>query len=155
MDWGHYFFSFNGRLNRAKQWLFLGLILVPALVYEGFVTNYLGVSWKEVGRLFSTDGFNTPTGQKALTLMLPLWLIIAFLSLTIGVKRLHDRNKNGLWIILFIYVPWALGFLHSDPMGVFRIAALALNIWAFIELYCLRGTRGDNRFGPDPLAPSG
>jgi len=90
MDWGHYFFSFNGRLNRAKQWLFLGLILVPALIYEGFVTNYLGVSWKEVGRLFSTDGFNTPTGQKALMLMLPLWLIIAFLSLTIGVKRLHD-----------------------------------------------------------------
>jgi uncharacterized membrane protein YhaH (DUF805 family) len=32
------------------------------------------------------------------------------------------------------------------------IAMIVLVIWAFIELGCLRGTPGPNRFGPDPLA---
>ena len=31
------------------------------------------------------------------------------------------------------------------------VAAL-ISLWAFVELYCLRGTVGDNRYGPDPLA---
>jgi len=33
-----------------------------------------------------------------------------------------------------------------------RGAATIINLWAFVELYILRGTVGDNRFGPDPLA---
>jgi len=32
-----------------------------------------------------------------------------------------------------------------------HILAIALAIWGFVELGCLRGTRGANRFGPDPL----
>jgi uncharacterized membrane protein YhaH (DUF805 family) len=37
------------------------------------------------------------------------------------------------------------------------IAAMgyAVLIWISIEAAFIRGTRGDNRFGPDPLAPSG
>ena len=31
------------------------------------------------------------------------------------------------------------------------IIGLAILIWAIIELGCLRGTPGPNRFGPDPL----
>jgi len=27
-----------------------------------------------------------------------------------------------------------------------------ISLWVFIELYFFRGTAGDNRFGPDPLA---
>jgi hypothetical protein len=26
-------------------------------------------------------------------------------------------------------------------------------IWGFVEMACLKGTSGPNRFGPDPLAP--
>ena len=33
-----------------------------------------------------------------------------------------------------------------------RLVAAVLSIWGFVELYCLRGTVGDNRYGPDPLA---
>ena len=31
--------------------------------------------------------------------------------------------------------------------------AFVLSIWGFVEMYCLKGTAGTNRFGPDPLAP--
>jgi uncharacterized membrane protein YhaH (DUF805 family) len=37
-------------------------------------------------------------------------------------------------------------------MIALRLVAFAITVWAFVELYCLRGTTGPNRFGPDPLA---
>jgi len=27
----------------------------------------------------------------------------------IGVKRLHDRDKSGWWIVVFYILPWILG----------------------------------------------
>ena len=57
-----------------------------------------------------------------------LWPMIAA-----GAKRLHDRDKSG-WYQLIYLIP--------------IIGA----IWAFIYLGLLKGTDGDNRFGPDPFA---
>jgi len=48
------------------------------------------------------------------------------------VKRYHDRDKSGWWILI-LFIP-LVGF-----------------IWFLIELGCLPGTPGPNRFGPDPL----
>jgi uncharacterized membrane protein YhaH (DUF805 family) len=48
------------------------------------------------------------------------------------VKRLHDRDRSG-WFYLIAIIPL---------IGV---------IWLIVELGCLRGTRGPNRFGDDPL----
>ena len=31
-------------------------------------------------------------------------------------------------------------------------AGTIISLWAFVELYCLPGTTGSNRYGPDPLA---
>ena len=35
-----------------------------------------------------------------------------------------------------------------------QLANLALSIWALVELGCLDGTPGWNRYGPDPTAKS-
>jgi uncharacterized membrane protein YhaH (DUF805 family) len=49
------------------------------------------------------------------------------------------------------------GFNSGDPakMNVLEIVLLVVTIivgiWFFIELGCLRGTVGSNRYGPDPL----
>jgi uncharacterized membrane protein YhaH (DUF805 family) len=59
-------------------------------------------------------------------------LISFWPSLAVSLKRLHDRNKSAWWL-----------FLALIPIvGI---------IWVFIELGCLKGTAGENRFGPDPL----
>ncbi|GHU87403.1 hypothetical protein AGMMS49941_10860 [Deferribacterales bacterium] len=47
------------------------------------------------------------------------------------IKRCHDRNRSG-WFILLFLVP-------------------IVNLWAIIELGFLRGTVGDNKYGCDPL----
>jgi uncharacterized membrane protein YhaH (DUF805 family) len=77
----------------------------------------------------------------------------------IMIKRLHDRNKSGWWLVPFLVAPL---LLHrpsdwlDNPTLVLLVDGLAfsLGLWCFIELLCLSGTTGPNRFGPDPLAPS-
>lgn len=62
-------------------------------------------------------------------------LVIAslWISLALGVKRAHDRGRSGLFLLLFL-VP-------------------LLNLWPLVELLFIPGTPGENKFGPDPLAP--
>lgn len=101
--------------------------------------------------------------------LLVLLLIVA--SFAVYVKRLHDRNKSAWWLLAYTGLPWLLnifvwttgpmhgGFplgLFQGPMGMARGAAyvvcLLIALWVFIEFYFFRGTKGENRFGPDPLA---
>lgn len=60
------------------------------------------------------------------------WTLIGVVIFIVAcVKRAHDRNKSGWWTLLYIlpYIGW---------------------LWAFIELGFFEGTKGPNRFGPDP-----
>jgi uncharacterized membrane protein YhaH (DUF805 family) len=61
------------------------------------------------------------------------WLTI-YPEIIVSVKRLHDHDKSGWWYLVYL-VP------------------IAGWVWIFIECGCLRGTLGDNRYGPDPLPP--
>ena len=92
-----------------------------------------------------------------LYLMWDLAFLVA--SFAVSVKRLHDRNKSGWWILLLGMLP-ALLYVYVDslgpaPTGIQTLGAVLaitlLLIWNFVELGCLRGTVGDNRFGIDPL----
>lgn len=63
-------------------------------------------------------------------------LVLIWPALALFVKRWHDRDRS-LWFVLLIFIP---------------LVNLFASVWVIIELYFLRGTVGDNRFGPDPLA---
>lgn len=54
-------------------------------------------------------------------------------TICIGIKRYHDLNKPGVWILI-AFVP-AVGSLIY-----------------FIQAGCSRGTIGPNEYGADPLA---
>ena len=60
----------------------------------------------------------------ALALLLP--------SLAVAIRRLHDIGRSGWWWLI-IFVP--------------LVGAILLLVWA-----CTAGTRGQNQYGPDPLA---
>jgi uncharacterized membrane protein YhaH (DUF805 family) len=77
-------------------------------------------------------------------------------GVVVGIKRLHDRNKSGLWLLVFYLAPSLLDAIGRglDGIGmVFSLASLAVTIWAIVELGCLRGSIGNNPYGPDPVAP--
>ena len=141
MGWGHLLFEFSGRTNRGKFW-FASLVLI--VIYLAFV---------------ALDFVTESMAVQALTAM---FIIVIFISgLAVGVKRLHDRDKSGWYIVLFYVLPCAL-FVASMTISsgsattanALGLLAFAISVWAFVELGCLRGTIGVNPYGPDPVAPA-
>jgi uncharacterized membrane protein YhaH (DUF805 family) len=142
-------FSFQGRINRAKYWL---VVLVISAIFVAFV-------------LIAAAAQSWALGILAALLFIPT--LVA--SLAITVKRLHDREKSAWWLLVFYLLPSVLegagkgmeetavgeGWASLLPALVLLIAAIVLSIWAFVELGCLRGTIGENRYGPDPLEGRG
>ena len=64
-------------------------------------------------------------------LYLALYAPMLWVSLAVSVKRWHDRDMSGWWILS-------------------GLVPLIGGIVAIIQTGFLRGTVGDNRFGPDP-----
>jgi len=134
------YLSFKGRTNRQAYWV------TSVLVYLGF----LAVSLATMGIPFLLLAFGLPA------LIVGLWV-----GLAVAVRRLHDRNRSGWWL-LAMYLPIALlSFLRGaasvsspDAGAFFGLLTLPFSIWAFVWLACLKGTTGPNRFGDDPLNPT-
>jgi uncharacterized membrane protein YhaH (DUF805 family) len=141
MDWGNLFFKFDGRINRGKFW-------IAALVYA-----VLDLTLVIIGYLLDENGaFQAINGM--------LGIVILISAIAVGIKRLHDRNKSGWYLLLFYLLPGILlgaGLMFPERSNivatVLALLAFAISIWAFVELGCLRGTIGVNPYGPDPVAP--
>ena len=136
-------FSFSGRINRAKYWLTV-LLTIAVMLALIFVVVLAAPPTAEVfGRPF------------LLPLLMLLYIPMLWIALAVGVKRLHDRNKSGWWLLFFYLVPAVLqgiGDLLEAPLSlVLYLPAFAIGIWCLIELGFLRGTDGPNQYGPDPL----
>jgi len=151
MDWTNLLFSFNGRINRGKYWLAVLVYIVAWMVFGAVAIAWLGG--------IDPDNLFSFAGRGLAVWMLGLLLVIActWSGLATGIKRLHDRDKSGWWILLFWFGPSVLGGSSSamppyEPNMLLSLAGTAIAIWGFVELGCLRGTMGPNEYGPDPLA---
>ena len=137
-------FSFSGRINRAKFWL-------AALIY--FVV-FVAI----IGMTIALSSSMSAMYIVALIAYVPL--IVS--GIAVGIKRLHDRDKSAWWLAVFYLTPLVLSLLgvdvfNEDETGIAQqilvYVSFAINIWAIVELGCLRGTIGANQYGSDPLAP--
>ncbi|MDE2491621.1 MAG: DUF805 domain-containing protein [Elusimicrobia bacterium] len=99
-------FSTEGRVNR-RPYFFAGLA-VAALVKASELVP-----------------------ERLLLFYVPVLLVAVYASVALGIKRCHDRDRTG-WFILVNFVP-------------------LLCLWPIVELTFLKGTAGPNRFGADPL----
>ena len=108
--------NFHGRACRSEFWwfqLFLLLGGIVAALLDLFAnTNLLG-------------------GSPLATLF---WLATIIPDLAVTVRRLHDTDSSGWWILLGLI-----------PL----IGMVVLIVW-----WCQKGSRGYNRFGADPLQPA-
>ena len=134
------FFRFRGRIGRARYWI--GTLAALALVLVFYVL---------LASLVWLLGL-TINAEEIWLIGTPIILVAAYATIAMSVKRLHDRNKTGWWVLIFYVAPSVLeGFIAP---GSGAIISSFFGIWALIELGFLRGTSGPNRFGPDPLAPA-
>jgi uncharacterized membrane protein YhaH (DUF805 family) len=118
-------FSFDGRLGRRPYWLALLAVLLVDSIAFGIIGGF---------ELF--DGDTLAVERKGSSRLWALSVVPAslWIGLVLSVKRWHDRNKSGRWVLINL-VP-VVGWL-----------------WHLIECGFLRGTIGPNRFGQDPLRP--
>jgi len=132
--------DFNGRVRRTEFWYYVLAYVVISVV---------------LAVIQSLVGTRLLTGLLSLALLLP--------SLGMAVRRLHDINRSGWWILIGV-VPLvvmmlltimavmmgSLGgmFLSATLMPILSLAAAVLLIY----WYAQPGTAGPNQYGADPKA---
>ena len=164
--------TFSGRASRAEfWWFFLFLVLVWVVFYATMFGTLFGA--RNAGTPPSA-GFMGALGVAGFLLIL-FWLAMLIPSIAVGVRRLHDTDRSGWWLggfyLLYgLYIVMLLGSMGSLMGGAMTGAApnpaqvsggmfaatMVLGLVMFVYaialfvFYCLPGTRGSNRFGPDP-----
>lgn len=107
------FFDFIGRARRKEYWMFI-LFHVLALVAAAVIDTVAGIGMPGMG---------------------PVYLVYALVTFIPGlgaaVRRLHDTDRSGWWILL----------------SLIPLAGLVVLVFLALE-----GSRGTNRFGADPKA---
>jgi len=102
--------TYEGRFNRSRYWAFT-LAYIGAYIVISIVDSIIGAGGV-LGLIFS--------------------LVALYPAICITIKRWHDRDKSGWWVLI-------------------ALIPIVGAIWTLVECGCLKGTDGPNRFGPDPL----
>lgn len=90
-------------------------------------------------------------------------IIVGVCQITASIRRLHDLNLRGWWLLIPYLLPLAY-FVSRQPIYVLApeqawlldgmlviYIASWIGLWA---LWCKKGSAGSNRFGTDPLDSS-
>lgn len=152
------FFGFNGRVNRLTYWL--GNIGIGVAGFFGMMFGFMlagsqgyDKSAASALRLISTMGLTVG----------PVLLAMSWASLALQVKRFHDRGRSGLFTLIpFVPVTMVMmtvvngAVTNADLSQVMGQASLwmnilfLINIGFFIDLGCLPGKEGPNKYGDPP-----
>jgi uncharacterized membrane protein YhaH (DUF805 family) len=100
--------EFSGRSGRREYWMFsmfFSLLVLALLIVDFMLGTYIVL-----------------TGLFVLALMIP--------SVAVLVRRLHDTNRSGWWLLVQL-IPFVGAFV-------------------LLILLCIDSTPGDNQYGPPP-----
>lgn len=127
-----YFFDFRGRASRSEFWwfmLFIGLVNMAVSLLIVILPPILAGTF---------------------SLIVSLLLLPPNLGLT--VRRFHDRNLRGWWLLLPMLAlgGWMVTGGVSTPSLPGNLLSLAMCL-AYLAILCLPGQPWTNRFGPPPV----
>ena len=100
--------NFSDRACRSEYWYWVLFVVIGVIVTK--IIDY-AIGYPVTYFIFS------------LAIFIP--------GLAVGIRRLHDLDRSGWWILLSLI-----------PL----VGAIILIVW-----FCSQGTQGTNRFGQDPL----
>ena len=159
--------SLDGRIGRKTWWLASIGLAVAVLIVEFVILTPLGL-----GPMLSADpGAMAAAIHRSQWISLIVYIIVGLPILALGVKRRHDKDNNGLDVIVFygiallINLAGALGIGYTDtdigngtilpmpgmPLTIINILFGIFSIYLLVVLGFLKGTTGTNQYGPDPL----
>lgn len=122
--------TFRGRARRAEYWLWQLFVIVLFGVLFAWIVGLSGpilpdATAEEINAILE----GSPGTSLPALLLAIVSLGVLMPSLAVSVRRLHDSDKSGWWLLL----------------GLTAIGGFVLLIF-----YLLDGTRGPNRHGEDP-----
>jgi uncharacterized membrane protein YhaH (DUF805 family) len=146
MDLQKLFLTGDGRTARQDFWIGI-VILVVANVVLGGIAGFVG--WT-VGGIW---GAAILAGLVGLAMVVPSYFLL--------VKRSNDRDYPQTYVQALVALNIAYQLKNMImPMSIdnasllsviFSLLLAVAGLWALIDLGFLQGTRGPNRYGPDPL----
>ena len=118
------YFDFSGRSRRKEYWMFFIFVVVGEIITT-ILDSVLGLG----GSTSSSSAYGDGTASASFSssggiLTLIFVLLILIPGIAVSVRRMHDQDKSGWWILIPIVGPILVMFVG--------------------------GTAGPNRFGPDP-----
>ena len=116
----------SGRACRSEYWYWTLAVTIVALIVGVLEETGLAPG-------FSSDGPYVSHRNGPLTIV--FYLVTFLPSLTVSIRRLHDIDKSGWWLLINL-VP-LFGYM------------------SLLYLAAKRGMDGPNQFGPDPLGFEG
>ena len=119
--------DFDGRSRRKEYWMFALGILLVYLVLGMLVALGAGTSMHAGGAMAWS-----PIAMLGVGLIILVGLAIIIPAIAVQVRRFHDQDKSG-WFVLLNFIPYVGGII-------------------VLVFMCLEGTKGENRYGPDPKA---
>jgi uncharacterized membrane protein YhaH (DUF805 family) len=144
MDALQLWFSFRGRASRAQYWL---------VVISNFVLMVAGI--------VLVAHAVAPASAEAGLIAMVIWAgVLIVSSLAISAKRLRDFDFSAWWLVAmaaaFAAIGLVEGFLsiggHAAPARLTTAVGNVLTLIVMLVLGSIPGTRGPNRFGPEPAA---
>ena len=134
------YFKFKGRSTRSEYWwwvLFIVLAGIPLTLIDRGLSPY------------DYDNQNgVLSGLFELATLIP--------SLSLGVRRLHDINKSGWWLLMWLSSLLIIPIILLVVMGIWLWFILLLIIPMTVPMIILlvwaakRGETNTNKYGPDP-----
>ena len=142
MDWVDLFTGFHGRISRQPFWIGVLVLVVVESICQMAAHRLEG---DRLGAIVD--------------------LAFSYPELAVTLKRAHDRNLPTWWVAALFVGSVLLDFLavigvntelgdmnNPNPIGVMTTIPLGvLSLLLLIDLGFRPGTKGPNRFGPDPL----
>jgi uncharacterized membrane protein YhaH (DUF805 family) len=119
------YFDFSGRSRRKEFWMWVLFYVIVAVVCN-LLDSALGLGGTTTSYSDVTDSGVSMGYSSRGGILAMIWGLVNLIpAIAVSVRRVHDHDKSGWFILIPIYN---------------------------LILYCMEGTRGPNRFGPDPKA---
>jgi len=163
--------EFSGRSRRQEFWMFMLLLLII------WIVAFFGIMMMGAGALSmagaNADGSPRVAGMMGMFASMGIiavilgivWLALLIPTLAVQTRRLHDTDRSGWWLMIYwgpAILSWIVNIAGAANQsaslvmlgGLCSLLALIASI-VLLVFWCLPGTNGPNRFGPDPLGGVG
>jgi len=150
--------EFSGRSRRMEYWMWFVFLV---LLYIAFWVLAMVIGGAALMTGDPRAAMAAGGGMMIIgALFFLIWLALLIPGIAVGVRRLHDTDRTGWWLLapiapyILVWIGAAMAISGSTGIGgilslIGMLGAVVLGITLIVFMF-LDGTKGPNRYGPDP-----